>query len=111
MKMTPTDRWIRDETAKLKICQTMYPMLWESCKIDEDNLEWYAVWGLSTPDRSRMLKKINIKESAQVCYSMLTVEPKYCDYEELLTVYQYLDQSRAKKIAASKFLEDRNKRL
>ena len=85
-------------------------MLWESHKIHEESLEWYPVWGLSSPDRSRMLKKINIKEITRSDYSIMTVDPKSCDYEELLQVYQYLSQSNAKKICASKFFENKNKR-
>ena len=108
--MEQIDRWIRDEEAKLKISKVMYPTLWESYKVEEDKLEWYAVWGLSIPDRSRMLKKINIKESTHIHYSTLTVDPRFCDYEDLIRVYQYLDQSSAKKIAASKFLKNKSKR-
>ena len=109
--MKNIERWIRDEEAKLKISKTIYPMLWESHKVKEESLEWYAVWGLSSPDRSRMLKKINIKEATRSDYSIMTVDPKFCDYEELLQVYQYLDQSNAKKISASIFFENRNKRF
>jgi len=110
MAMTQTERWIRDETAKLKISQAMYPTLWESYKVDEGKLEWYPVWGLSIPDRSRMLKKINIRESTHISYSTLAVNAAFCDYEELLQVYQYLNQSQAKKISAYALLENRNKR-
>ena len=111
MTMTPTERWIRDETAKLKICKIMYPMLWESYKVKEENLEWYPIWGLSSPDRSRMLKKIKVKELTHIKYSILTVDPTFCDYEELLQVYQYLNQSGASKVEASVFLHNRNKRV
>jgi len=108
--MKNIERWIRDEEAKLKISKIIYPMLWESHKVYAEDLEWYPIWGLSTPDRSRMLKKINIKETTRLEYSTMTVDPKSCDYEELLQVYQYLDQSDAKKISASTFFENRNKR-
>lgn len=104
------NRWIRDEEAKLKICKAMFPNFWENYKIDEFTLEWYPVWGLSNPDRSRMLKKINIKEKTHKEYSMLSVDPEFCNYEDLLSVYQYLSESPAKKIAASTFLEGRSKR-
>ena len=105
--MTPTERWIRDEEAKLMISKAMYPYLWESHKINDENLEWYPSWGLSNPDRSRMLKKINIREGKHEEFSTLYLDPKFCGYEDLLKVYQYLDESGAKKIIPSLFLKSR----
>ena len=110
--MTPTERWIRDETAKLKICKVMYPTLWESYKIEAEKLEWYPTWGLSDPDRSRMLKRIDVKEATHLAYSTLAVNQAFCDYEELLQVYQFLSQSDAIKVkASSALLNNRNKRF
>lgn len=105
--MTSTERWIRDEEAKLMISKAMYPYLWESHKIDESTLTWYPSWGLSKPDRSRMLKKINIREDKSNEYSTITVNPEYCGYEDLLKVYQFLEDSGAEKIKPELFLKSR----